>query len=279
MVATREQHVTTLMLDVTLASADAAILLCWEEKVKQKKDCSLLLQSRGGRVITTIKVIGPRNHEVSDSNSSLPPEFQAETKKKKTNRQSNKLKLAKLPQYHQRKVEEEGLPPSRLMLEQAAAAPAKLTSPEPNSSQEKFQCDKCDYKTETLRGLNVHIGRKHKEPEILRSDQQDTSLDLSDAEEEREHSFSLTNTTTTHEESDLEFTSSAESECGQCDFIGNSRTAIEEHIVNNHSECTRCKSKFETTKDIRNHSYDYEACDLAHVNMVIQMGGRVVPLR
>ena len=140
MVATREQHVTTLMLDVTLASADAAILLCWEEKVKQKKDCSLLLQSRGGRVITTIKVIGPRNHEVSDSNSSLPPEFQAETKKKKTNRQSNKLKLAKLPQYHQRKVEEEGLPPFRPMLEQAAAAaaPANLISPEQNFSQESF---------------------------------------------------------------------------------------------------------------------------------------------
>ena len=64
MVATRVQPVTAPKLDVSLASIDAALLLCWEEKVKQKKDCSLLLQSRGGRVITTLKFIGPKNHEV-----------------------------------------------------------------------------------------------------------------------------------------------------------------------------------------------------------------------
>ena len=124
--------------------------------------------------------------------------------------------------------------------------------------------------------MNVHRGHKHKEikkPEILRGELVDKSFDLSQVSalwekatigsrgqeskhnnlvclllplcsedrEEHEHSFSLTNTTTA--ESDLEFTLSAESECGQCDFIGESRFAIEEHIVKNHSECTRYKSK------------------------------------
>ena len=131
--------------------------------------------------------------------------------------------------------------------------------------------------------MSVHKGHKHKElqkPEIFRGELVDKPLDLSHVSEDREeheYSFSLTNTITT--ESDLEFTLSAESECGQCDFIGKSRTAIEEHIVKNHSECTRYNSKFQNAEDIRSHSYDYEACNLAHMSMVIQMGGRVVPLK
>ena len=97
-------------------------------------------------------------------------------------------------------------------------------------------------------------------------EQNDISVELSDVEKEREHSFSLTHNTSIVEDS--EFKLSEESECGFCDFIGSSRTEIEEHIVNNHSECTRCNSKFRTVEDIRN---------LAHVNMVIQLGGHVVP--
>ena len=50
-------------------------------------------------------------------------------------------------------------------------------------------------------------------------------------------------------------------------------------MVNDHSDCTRCKSKVQTVEDIRDHIYDYEACDLVHVNTIIQMGGHVVPLR
>ena len=81
--------------------------------------------------------------------------------------------------------------------------------------------------------------------------------------------------TTNLEEPDIEFQLIAESESGQCDFIGSSRNTIEEHIVQNHSECTKCKSRFLTVEDIRNHIYDYEPFDLAHVNivnMVVQMG-------
>ena len=60
--------------------------------------------------------------------------------------------------------------------------------------------------------------------------------------EEHEHELSLTNTSATIVKSNLEFASSAESDCRQCDFIRNSRTATEEHIVKNHSECTKCIS-------------------------------------
>ena len=42
--------------DVTLASADPDLLLCLEKKVKQGRECSLLLEYRNGNVTTTLKV-------------------------------------------------------------------------------------------------------------------------------------------------------------------------------------------------------------------------------
>ena len=121
------------------------------------------------------------------------------------------------------------------MLKHSDAAEVNLISLEASTNQEKIQCGKCDYKTETLRCLNLHISHKHKQLENLRSDLYDTSFELSDVEEERKLSFSLENNTSTLEEPNLEFQISAESECGLCNFIGSSRTDIEEHTVQNHS--------------------------------------------
>ena len=39
--------------DVTLASVDPALLLCYEEQVKQGKDCSLTLKYQGDKITTT----------------------------------------------------------------------------------------------------------------------------------------------------------------------------------------------------------------------------------
>ena len=47
-------------LDVTLVPVDTSILSCWEEKVKQGLDCSLLLRHSKGKVITTLKCSGNR---------------------------------------------------------------------------------------------------------------------------------------------------------------------------------------------------------------------------
>ena len=41
--------------DVTLAHADPALLLCWEEKVRQGVDCTVLLKHSRGKVITMLK--------------------------------------------------------------------------------------------------------------------------------------------------------------------------------------------------------------------------------
>jgi hypothetical protein len=41
--------------DVTLASVDPALLSCWEEKVKQGVECSLLLKHSKGKIITILK--------------------------------------------------------------------------------------------------------------------------------------------------------------------------------------------------------------------------------
>ena len=49
--------------DVTLASADPDLVLCWEHKVKQGKECSLLLEFKNGNVITTLKVSKSKNFE------------------------------------------------------------------------------------------------------------------------------------------------------------------------------------------------------------------------
>ena len=45
--------------DVTLAPVDPALLLCWEETVRQGLDCSLLRKHSKGKVITTSRASRP----------------------------------------------------------------------------------------------------------------------------------------------------------------------------------------------------------------------------
>ena len=120
-------------MDVTLVPVDTSILSCWEEKVKQGIECSLLLKHSKGKVITTLKCSSDLKPPKAGGVSNLTPSTQAEEKgrvKKKrrtNNRGGKKRKLASLLAYHQRLVVEKGLPPSRLMLEQAAQT--QLSSP------------------------------------------------------------------------------------------------------------------------------------------------------
>ena len=140
-------------LDVTLACVDPLLLSCWEGMVKQGEDCSLLLKHSKGKMIATLQSVKPTTPSSSTSSSTS-----AKRKQKKGGKKKN---LEKLLAYHQRLVVEKGLPPSRLMEEHAAAS-----SPE----KKKFKCDQCDFKSESQRGLKVHIGRSHKEPEALREE-------------------------------------------------------------------------------------------------------------
>ena len=48
-----------------------------------------------------------------------------------------------------------------------------------SAAKKKFKCDQCDFETESQRGLKVHIGRSHKDPEVLR-EELEVSLVISD---------------------------------------------------------------------------------------------------
>ena len=120
--------------DVTLTSADPALLLCWEEQVKQGKDCFLVLKYQGGKITTTLQV--SKWHEpVTPKLKQMP---QASSQAEKKAKRNKKKKLEKLLSFHESLVNKKGLPQSRLML---------LHSQQKN---EQFKCDQCDYKAQHL---------------------------------------------------------------------------------------------------------------------------------
>ena len=108
--------------------------------------------------------------------------------RKKKKKGGKKRKLEKLLAYHQRLVVEKGLPPSRLMEEHAAISSAPFDQ---STGAKKFKCDQCEFTSDSQRGLKVHVGRSHKNPEVLRDEKHDQSLDLSFASSKREEISSL----------------------------------------------------------------------------------------
>ena len=91
--------------DVTLTSADPALLLCWEEQVKQGKDCFLVLKYQGGKITTTLQV--SKCHEpVTPQLKQMP---QASSQAEKEANRNKKKKLDKLLSFLERLVNEKGL--------------------------------------------------------------------------------------------------------------------------------------------------------------------------
>ena len=146
--------------DVTLASADPQLLLCWEEKVRLGAECSLLLKHSKGKIVTILKSssLTSLKPKISSSLPIIPPK--AGKKKKKT--RNKKKRLESLLTYHQRLVTEKGMPPSRLMLQHAAAPPAQPVNTKQNE-KELLTCNYCEYSTPSKLGLVGHIGIRHKE--------------------------------------------------------------------------------------------------------------------
>ena len=148
--------------DVTLACADPALLLCWEEKVKLGIECSLLLKHSKGKIITTLKtcnaIIAEPNIIVSTLSSN-----QADKKKRKKGKTDKRLE--DLLSYHKRLVKEKGVPPSKLMLEQAALASSQRVQAELEGNHQ-FKCEKCDYATHSPHGVKVHMETNHQEKQV-----------------------------------------------------------------------------------------------------------------
>ena len=179
-------------LNGTLVLVDPSILSCWEEKVKQGLDCSLMLKHSKGMVNTILKcnvVVGsPDARKPSPQSAASSPQTQERKKKKKKKRKNNggRKKLESLISYQERLTKEKGLPPSRLMLQHAAAVQSLPL--------QEFQCDQCDFTSTSKRVLSNHKSHKHKnseKPEILRDLELNQSLNLSHASEEREELSSV----------------------------------------------------------------------------------------
>ena len=162
-------------LNVTLVSLDPSILSCWEEKVKQGFDCSLTLKHSDGKVTTVLEcstlLVSPDTRKSIPQRAAPNPAEIGKKRKRKRKRKRRKKskggqkKLESLLAYQERLVKERGLPPSRLMLKQAAAAQPPEKEPVPQSTEvsETFKCDSCDSPPMSEYCLNMHILIYHEE--------------------------------------------------------------------------------------------------------------------
>ena len=171
--------------DVTLVHVDPYLVSCWNKMVKRGKECSLLLKHSKGKVFASLQCTTTAQPTTPVSPS---PSLSPSAKRRKKKSGGKKQKLEKLLAYHQRLVVEKGLPPSRLMEEHAAASPAPTAN---STSGKQFKCDQCDFASDSQRGLKVHVGRSHKDPEVLRAEEQDVSLNLSEISDVREEISSV----------------------------------------------------------------------------------------
>ena len=144
--------------DVTLVYADLSLLLCSEEMVKQGTECSLNLKYSKGKFISNLQCSSTKMlPKLINSSTS-----QAENIKKK--KKGSKKRMEALITYQKCLVEEKGLPPSRLMLEEASSATtASLPGQMPGRDEKDFKCEHCDKCFKSLRGLKTHMGHKHKD--------------------------------------------------------------------------------------------------------------------
>ena len=248
--------------NVTLASADPALLLFWENMVRQGTECSLLLKHSKGKIITILKSTGPRIFKQKDP-SPTPPDSTPAEKKKKKKRGNKQKRLEALLSYHQRLVQEKGLPPSKLMLQHAVA----LTALPVQAEQEEsilFHCDQCDFITNSQQGVIVHKGIQHQEQQkpVVQDEERN------DEQNEIEHF-----------------------KCDHCEYTTYSKHGLAVHIGIRHKEmqkpdffheeaplsrkfsrCTFCRERFDSKEEFRAHMFseiEYvkcPLCDLFHSN-------------
>ena len=194
-------------LGVTLALVDPSLLSSWEAMVKRGEECSLVLKHSQGKITAMLQCTTPSPRSTL---SSLPSSTPSAERRKKT-KGSKEKRLKALLAYHQCLVVEKGLPPSRLMEQHAAVSAIAPASPDqsPGLKEKQFQCDQCDFSSDSLRGLKVHAGRCHKvqpSSEILREDLE-VSLTLSQLSVEQTNDISSVNADTSSTLDDIELPS------------------------------------------------------------------------
>ena len=103
--------------------------------MKRGEECSLLLSHSKGKITATLHCTKPAPSSSLATASPSPP--QAKRKKNKGNKEK---RLKSLLAYHQRLVDEKGLPPSRLMEQHAVVLEPNPSNPERISDGNKVQC-------------------------------------------------------------------------------------------------------------------------------------------
>ena len=210
--------------NVTLAYVDPDVLSCWEGKVKKGLECTLTLQHKQGKITTTLQCHSSLNLDAK-SLSSL--NCQADNiKKKKKNKGDKSKRLESLLSYHQRLVDEKGLPESELMKKHAAIPPTH-----PTNTVNKFYCNLCEYTSTSQRGVNTHKGHKHKEQ--LQEGQGEDSLELSLRNEVKEEDINtpLAESTLNAEGDGIHIF-----KCNACDFQSDCESGLKSHKQIHHSE-------------------------------------------
>ena len=210
--------------------------------MKQGKECSLMMKHSKGNI--TVKL------QSTSKVSPLPQaSLSASAEAKKGKKKSKKKRLETLLAYHQRLVEERRLPPSRLMLHQAAAVLASQPSQSHGQTEKQFKCDQCEFSSESQRGFKVHMGRRHKDlqlPENLRDDECEEFLAVSPLKEVREELPEVSSPTSV---------SDSVAECGfECACCGQrcqSEEALRKHLQDKHGLPKKCSD-----------------CDKIHFNFV-----------
>ena len=144
---------------------DGEILSAWNELISKGVECSLFLRHRKGNVSTVLK----SNKKIfSEAIEPLHDAASRQDRKGKNKRKKGgKKNLEGLLSYHQYLVEKKGLPPSRLMLEQAALASPTSSSTQTSTpvqvhEDKQFSCQLCDFLGNSNSGLEIHLSRKHK---------------------------------------------------------------------------------------------------------------------
>ena len=136
----------------------------------------------------------------------------------------------------------------------------KLEAKVKTEDKKSFKCVQCEFEASSERGLQSHVGRKHK----AENKKYPSTCDLCDFEfknekEMKKHMYS-------HSYNNIQF------KCDECDFFGSDELSMELHFRKTHNEtveCALCDSTFKDTATLDIHIFTCEVyrCNKCQLNL------------
>ena len=118
-----------------------------------------------------------------------------------------------------------------------------------------FKCSQCDFEASSKRGLQSHVGRKHK----TENRKYPTICDLCESELKNEKE--LKKHMLTHSYNNIQF------KCDECEFYGSDDLAMEIHFRNTHNEIVECGLCDSTFKDAATIDVQILTCEGVTINV------------